>query len=296
MRALVPMSCFLFLFSFSLSLFISLSGYFLAWASKTFLRKRSVPSPHLEGAWGLREQNKPRAGALFAICVNQGISASFSLLYFLIGWLQTTRFQSIKGPQQCSILLCVLIVVSIFKSVCLIRLLLLQLSFHFHFLGTHFSISSLSVCWCPLICSGSLVNSIYTDLFCFCIHSATLCFFVEACNSFTFKVMAGRSTSWNQDCPRKYQKPQICRWHQPYGRKWKGTKKPLDESESGEWKSWLKAQHSENEDHGIQSHHFMGNRRETVETVSDFIFLGSQITAAMKLKDAYSLERKLWPT
>ena len=36
--------------------------------------------------------------------------------------------------------------------------------------------------------------------------------------------------------------------------------------------------------------------RETVETVSDFIFLGSQITAAMKFKDAYSLEGKLWPT
>ena len=32
---------------------------------------------------------------------------------------------------------------------------------------------------------------------------------------------------------------------------------------------------------------------ETVETVSDFIFLGS---AAMKLKNAYSLEGKLWPT
>ena len=36
---------------------------------------------------------------------------------------------------------------------------------------------------------------------------------------------------------------------------------------------------------------------ETVETVSDFIFLGSKITAggdcAMKLKDAYSLEVKL---
>ena len=28
--------------------------------------------------------------------------------------------------------------------------------------------------------------------------------------------------------------------------------------ESG--KSWLKAQHSENKDHGIWSHHFMGNR------------------------------------
>ena len=39
---------------------------------------------------------------------------------------------------------------------------------------------------------------------------------------------------------------------------------------------------------------------ETVETVSDFIFLGSKITAeviaAMKLQDAYSLEGKLWPT
>ena len=32
---------------------------------------------------------------------------------------------------------------------------------------------------------------------------------------------------------------------------------------------------------------------ETVETVSDFISLGSKITAAMKLKDAYSLEEKL---
>ena len=29
------------------------------------------------------------------------------------------------------------------------------------------------------------------------------------------------------------------------------------ESEKGEWKSSHKAQHSENEDHGIWSHHFM---------------------------------------
>ena len=32
---------------------------------------------------------------------------------------------------------------------------------------------------------------------------------------------------------------------------------------------------------------------ETVETVSDFIFGGSKVTAAMKLKDTYSLEEKL---
>ena len=28
--------------------------------------------------------------------------------------------------------------------------------------------------------------------------------------------------------------------------KWRRTKEPLDESERGEWKSWLKTQHSEN--------------------------------------------------
>ena len=75
-------------------------------------------------------------------------------------------------------------------------------------------------------------------------------------------------------------------------------KEPLDESERGECKSWPKAQRSENEDHGIWSHHFMGNRwGNTVETVSDFIFWTPKslqmVIAAMKLKDAYSLERKL---
>ena len=39
---------------------------------------------------------------------------------------------------------------------------------------------------------------------------------------------------------------------------------------------------------------------EAVETVADFIFLGSKITAdgdcSLKLKDAYSSEGKLWPT
>ena len=39
---------------------------------------------------------------------------------------------------------------------------------------------------------------------------------------------------------------------------------------------------------------------ETVETVGDFVFLAPKslqmVIAAMKLKDAYSLEGKLWPT
>ena len=41
---------------------------------------------------------------------------------------------------------------------------------------------------------------------------------------------------------------------------------------------------------------------ETVETVTEFIWRGGgskipqMVTAAMQLKDAYSLEEKLWPT
>ena len=59
----------------------------------------------------------------------------------------------------------------------------------------------------------------------------------------------------------------------------------------------LKAQHSENEDHGNWSHYFMAKNGETVETVST-LFLGApkslqMVTATMKLKDACSLEEKL---
>ena len=47
----------------------------------------------------------------------------------------------------------------------------------------------------------------------------------------------------------------------------------------------------------ITSWHING---KTMETVTDFIFLGSKITAdgdsTIKLKDACSLEQKLWPT
>ena len=75
----------------------------------------------------------------------------------------------------------------------------------------------------------------------------------------------------------------------------------LDESESGEWKSWLKAQHSEDEDHGIRSHHFMANRWGNSGNSVRLYFFGApkslqMVTTAMKLKDAYSLEGKLWPT
>ena len=57
-------------------------------------------------------------------------------------------------------------------------------------------------------------------------------------------------------------------------------------------------QHSENEDHGIWSHHFLGNRWGNSGNTVKLYFWGApkslqMVTAAMKLKDAYSLEGKL---
>ena len=39
---------------------------------------------------------------------------------------------------------------------------------------------------------------------------------------------------------RRYQYPQICRWHHTYGKKWRGTKELLDESEKESEKPGLK--------------------------------------------------------
>ena len=54
------------------------------------------------------------------------------------------------------------------------------------------------------------------------------------------------NTRCNQDCWKKHQLPQICRWYHTNGRKWRGTKEPLDEGEKGEWKSWINIQHWKN--------------------------------------------------
>ena len=44
-------------------------------------------------------------------------------------------------------------------------------------------------------------------------------------------------------------------------------------------KAGLKLNIKKNKDHGIWSHHFMANRCGKMETVTDFIFLGSKINA-----------------
>ena len=92
------------------------------------------------------------------------------------------------------------------------------------------------------------------------------------------KCRAGWIISWNIDCQEKY-RSQICRWYPPYGRKKRGTKVPLDETERGEWKSWLKTQHLKNEDHGTSPITSWQIDGETIETVPDLIFLGFKITA-----------------
>ena len=65
----------------------------------------------------------------------------------------------------------------------------------------------------------------------------------------------------------------------PHGRKQRRSEEPLDENEREEWKSWLKAQHSENEDYAIWSHISWQIDGERVEIVTDFLFLDSKITA-----------------
>ena len=68
-----------------------------------------------------------------------------------------------------------------------------------------------------------------------------------------------KSTSWETLCWMKHKLESILpreiitslfRWHNFYGRKQRGTKEPLDESERGEWKSLFKSQNLEKLDHG----------------------------------------------
>ena len=64
-----------------------------------------------------------------------------------------------------------------------------------------------------------------------------------------------------------------------------------------ELKSWLKTQHSKNEDYRIWSHHFMakrwGNNGNNERLFSWTLKSLQLLTAPMKLKDACSLEKKL---
>ena len=61
---------------------------------------------------------------------------------------------------------------------------------------------------------------------------------------------------------------------------WQKVKSHLMKVKEESEKAGLKLNIQKNEDHDILSHLFMAKNGKTVETVSDFIFLGSKITAA----------------
>ena len=65
-----------------------------------------------------------------------------------------------------------------------------------------------------------------------------------------------------------------------------------------ETKRWLKTQHSENKDQGIRSHgKYMGKQWKPWQTLFFWAPKSLQmVTEAMKLKDTFFLEEKLWPT
>ena len=97
--------------------------------------------------------------------------------------------------------------------------------------------------------------------------------------------------------------PTLCEREEGLKHSWtqRRTKEPLDESERGEWKTWLKTQRLKNEDYSIWSHHFMANRWGNNGNSNRLYFSWApkslqMVTAAMKLKDACSLQGKLWPT
>ena len=112
---------------------------------------------------------------------------------------------------------------------------------------------------------------------------------------------AGWFTSWNQDCQEKYQQPQICRWYQSNGWKWKGTKKSLDEGKRGEWKklaqkSSFKKRRSWHLFPSLNGK-WMGNMWKQWQILFSWAPKSLQmVTAVMKLKNAFSLEEKLWQT
>ena len=100
---------------------------------------------------------------------------------------------------------------------------------------------------------------------------------------------------------RKTQPPQVCRWYHRNGRKQGGNKEPLDEGERGEWKTDLKL--------STQKIKIMalgpitswqiggGNNGKSDRFLFSYDPKSLQlVTAAMKSRDASSLEEKLWHT
>ena len=108
------------------------------------------------------------------------------------------------------------------------------------------------------------------------------------------KCGAGWVTSWNQDRQEKHQQPQKCRWYYLNGRKQRRNKETM-RVKRGEWKSWLKSQHSQMKIMASSPITLWQVDGKTMETVTDFIFLGYKITVdgdcSLKIKRCLLLGR-----
>jgi len=105
------------------------------------------------------------------------------------------------------------------------------------------------------------------------------CLFNLYAENFVQNARLDEPQAGNQDDGEQYQQSQMGRWYHSNGRKWRGTKEPLDEGERGEWKVGLKF--------NIQNAKIMASGPITSCQIdggksgnSDrLIFLGSKITA-----------------
>ena len=126
---------------------------------------------------------------------------------------------------------------------------------------------------CGLVFPGHSVRNLYKHKSFFRIKFSFFFFLSHA------KCWAGWIPSWNQDCWEKYQQPRVCIWYHPNGKSEEELKRNyhlllMKESE----KAGLKF--------NVQKTKIMAYGpitswqidRKTMETVTDFIFLGSTIT------------------
>ena len=122
-----------------------------------------------------------------------------------------------------------------------------------------------------------------------CMRSSQVCSAKES----TCQCGRHRFDPWVRKIPWRREYSSILAWRVPW-------------IESGKlYSSWghkeldmTKAQHSENKDHGICSHHFIANRWRNSGNSGRLYFWGApkslqMVTAVMKLKDTYSLGEKL---
>ena len=87
------------------------------------------------------------------------------------------------------------------------------------------------------------------------------------------------TSSWNQECRGKYQQPQICRWHHLMAESKEELKSLLMKVKEKTKKAGLKLNIQKTKIMASDSRTSWQIDGETMETMTDFIFLGSKITA-----------------